>query len=209
MAGKKGMKHYPLATKLEAIGLHEEEGKSYQEIAILLEIGDRKRVEKWMRQYRAEGDRAFGRGLGHKKRGRPPKRENTEAYIARLEMENDLLKNSMPNCASWSSPSAISAPLPPKRTIRSEGDVYFLWGFAGSLLYVGEALRSGGSRCRAHGVGPSSLRAVSPNVWIPENCILASQAQRNMYEPQGSPAVDEQTKHSLGGSQAEDLPPCG
>ena len=26
------------------------------------------------------------------KRGRPPKRENTEAYIARLEMENDLLK---------------------------------------------------------------------------------------------------------------------
>ena len=92
MAGKKGMKHYSLATKLEAIRLHEEEGKSYQEIAILLEIGDRKRVEKWLRQYRIEGDRAFGRGLGHKKRGRPPKRENTEAYIARLEMENDLLK---------------------------------------------------------------------------------------------------------------------
>ena len=92
MAGKKGMKHYPLATKLEAVRLDAEEGKSYQEIAAQLRIGDRKRVEKWLRQYRTEGDAAFGRGPGRKKRGRPPKRENTEAYIARLEMENDLLK---------------------------------------------------------------------------------------------------------------------
>jgi transposase len=92
MAGKKGMKHYPLAMKLEAIRLHQEEGKSYQEITKLLGIEDRKRVEKWMREYRKDGDAAFGRGLAQKKRGRPPKRENTEAYIARLEMENDLLK---------------------------------------------------------------------------------------------------------------------
>ncbi len=46
MAGKKGMKHYPLATKLEAVRLDAEEGKSYQEIAAQLRIGDRKRVEK-------------------------------------------------------------------------------------------------------------------------------------------------------------------
>ena len=92
MAGKKGMKHYPLAMKLEAIGLHEEEGKSYQEITALLKIRDRKRVEKWLREHRREGNAAFGRGAVQKKRGRPPKNESTEAYIARLEMENDLLK---------------------------------------------------------------------------------------------------------------------
>lgn len=92
MSGKKGMKHYLLATKLEAVQLHEEEGKSCQEIAVELGIRDHKRVEKWMRQYREAGDTAFGRGTVQKKKGRPPKRENPEAYIARLEMENDLLK---------------------------------------------------------------------------------------------------------------------
>ena len=91
MAGKKGMKHYPLAMKLEAVRLHEEEGKAYQEITEILGIYDRKRVEKWLREYRREGEAAFGRGPGQKK-GRPPKRESTAAYIARLEMENDLLK---------------------------------------------------------------------------------------------------------------------
>ena len=91
MAGKEGMKHYALALKLEAVRLHKEEGKSYQEITELLKIQDSGRVEKWLREYRAKGDAAFGRGPG-KKKGRPPKRENTAAYIARLEMENDLLK---------------------------------------------------------------------------------------------------------------------
>ena len=50
MAGKKGMKHYPLGMKLEAVRLHEEEGKAYQEITKLLGIVDRKRVEKWLRE---------------------------------------------------------------------------------------------------------------------------------------------------------------
>lgn len=92
MSGRKGMKHYPLATKLEAVRLHQEEGKSYQEITELLGIWDADRVEKWLREYRNKGEAAFGRGPDQRKRGRPPKRENTEAYIARLEMENDLLK---------------------------------------------------------------------------------------------------------------------
>lgn len=85
MAGKQGMKWYSLETKREAIRLHEEEGKSYEEIAKLLDIKHRQRVGKWVREYRKAGE-------GTKKRGRPPKRENVEAYIARLEMENDLLK---------------------------------------------------------------------------------------------------------------------
>lgn len=40
MAGKKGMKHYPVTTKREAVRLCQEEGKSYQEITELLEIVD-------------------------------------------------------------------------------------------------------------------------------------------------------------------------
>lgn len=92
MSGKKGMKHYPAATKLEAVRLYQEEGKSYKEITELLGVVDRGRVKKWMRDYRRKGDGVFYRDPASYKGGRPPKRENTEAYIARLEMENDLLK---------------------------------------------------------------------------------------------------------------------
>ena len=92
MAGKKGMKHYPLATKLEAIRMYQEEGKSYQEITKLLAIADPWRVKKWLSDYRRKGEAAFQRDPASYKGGRPPKRENTDAYIARLEMENDLLK---------------------------------------------------------------------------------------------------------------------
>jgi transposase len=92
MSGKKGMKHYPLALKLEAIRLYQEEGKSQQEITELLGIRDRARVKKWLSAYRRKGQAALERDPAGRRGGRPPKRENTEAYIARLEMENDLLK---------------------------------------------------------------------------------------------------------------------
>jgi transposase len=92
MAGKKWMKHYPVATKLEAVRLYQEEGKSYKEITKLLEIADPWRVKKWLSDYRRKGEVAFHRDPQSYKGGRPPKRENVEAYIARLEMENDLLK---------------------------------------------------------------------------------------------------------------------
>lgn len=92
MTGKKGMKHYLVATKLEAIRLYQEEGKSQKEITALLGIQDPDRVRKWLAMYRREGEAAFQGGTSQRKRGRPPKRENREAYIARLEMENDLLK---------------------------------------------------------------------------------------------------------------------
>lgn len=92
MSGKKGMKHYALGVKVEAVRLYEEEGKSQQEITELLGLQDLGRVNKWLRKYRQEGAQAFQGGKSGKKRGRPPKQENTAAYIARLEMENDLLK---------------------------------------------------------------------------------------------------------------------
>jgi len=90
MAGKKGMKHYPRELNLEAMRMFYEEGKTRKAITEALGIRDPERVKKWLRKYRREGKAAF-----EKKRrgpGRPPKKENTTAYIARLEMENELLK---------------------------------------------------------------------------------------------------------------------
>ena len=90
MSGKKRMSHYPLETKLEAIRLFYEEGKTRAQITVQLGIRDADGVKKWLRQYRRGGIAAFAskpRGPG-----RRPRKENQEAYIARLEMENDLLK---------------------------------------------------------------------------------------------------------------------
>ena len=92
MAGKKGMKHYPVTVKGEAVRLYQEEGMSYREITEVLGIADRWRVKKWLKDYRRTGEAAFQRDPASYKGGRPPKRENTDAYIAWLEMENDLLK---------------------------------------------------------------------------------------------------------------------
>lgn len=91
MAGRKGMKHYSKEWKLAAVRLHEE-GKSYQEISELLGVQDRDGVRHWLSAYRRKGVSAFERAPEAPRRGRPPKRENREAYMARLEMEVDLLK---------------------------------------------------------------------------------------------------------------------
>lgn len=90
MAGKKGMRQYPLELKLEAMRLFYEEGKTRKEITELLEIRSPGRVKRWLQQFRAEGEAAF-----LKKKGRPrkaPESENSATYITRLEMENELLK---------------------------------------------------------------------------------------------------------------------
>jgi len=90
MSGRKRMQHYRLETKLEAIRLFYEEGRTRAQITAQLGILDASRVKKWLHQYRQGGVAAFSK----KRRGpgRRPKKENQEAYIARLEMENDLLK---------------------------------------------------------------------------------------------------------------------
>ena len=88
MTGKKGMKHYPLETKVEAVRLYLEEGKSYAEIGRDLEVADTQRIEVWVRQYRQEG----AVGL-NKPKGRPRKKaESAEEELKRLRMENMLLK---------------------------------------------------------------------------------------------------------------------
>jgi len=84
-------KHYSKEVKLEAIQLFRE-GKTHREISETLGIRDAQRTKKWIRAYREKGVEGFQKtrkkGLG----GRPPKKENAKAYLARLEMENTLLK---------------------------------------------------------------------------------------------------------------------
>jgi transposase len=88
MSGKKGMKHYPVEKKLEAVRLYLEGGKTYVEVGQLLGVTDPQRIEVWVRQYRQEG----GAGLS-KPKGRPRKRaESPEEELKRLRMENALLK---------------------------------------------------------------------------------------------------------------------
>ena len=87
MAGKKGMKRYRIEEKLEAVRLYLEEGKTQRWIAEHLGLSRKELVEAWVRHYRREGAAAFGKAIG-----RPRKVMDREAYIAWLEMENELLK---------------------------------------------------------------------------------------------------------------------
>lgn len=87
MSGKKGMIHYPVETKLEAIRLHEEEGLTYAEVAARLGLRQAQRMEVWMRQYREGGEARLSKGSG-----RPRKAYTDQERIAQLEMENSLLK---------------------------------------------------------------------------------------------------------------------
>ena len=87
MSGKKGMKHYPAALKLEAMRLYYEEGRTRAEVTAILRIRDPHAVKEWGKKYRREGVSAFNRV-----KGRPRKSENEQAELERLRMENALLK---------------------------------------------------------------------------------------------------------------------
>jgi transposase len=88
MSGTKGMKHYSLEVKLQAIHLHEEDGLTYAEVATHLGLRKAGRIKVWVCQYRHEGEA----GLAKKGSGRPPKVDTEEKRIAQLERENALLK---------------------------------------------------------------------------------------------------------------------
>ena len=88
MARKKDSKDYPLELKREAIRLFYEEGWTKAEITRQLAIRDPRRVGNWLWQFRRDGEAMFQR----RKPGRPSKQQDQVAYIAQLEMENELLK---------------------------------------------------------------------------------------------------------------------
>ena len=87
MSGRKGMVHYRVETKQEAVRLVLEEHRRYAEVAVLLRIRKSARIEAWVHMYRKEGELSF-----HKPIGRPPKLETEQRELERLRMENTLLK---------------------------------------------------------------------------------------------------------------------
>ena len=87
MSGTKGMLHYRVETKQEAVRLVLEEHLSYAEVAVQLGIRKSARIEAWVHMYRQEGELSF-----HKPIGRPPKVQAEERELERLRMENALLK---------------------------------------------------------------------------------------------------------------------
>ena len=87
MSGRKGMLHYQVEIKQEAVRLVEEERMPYTAVADKLNIRRADRIKAWVRMYRREGELSF-----HKPIGRPLKREREEREVERLRMENALLK---------------------------------------------------------------------------------------------------------------------
>ena len=87
MSGTKGMLHYRVETKQEAVRLVLEEHRSNAEVAVLLGIRKSARIEAWVQMYRKEGEWTF-----HKLIGRPPKTQAEQRELEHLRMENALLK---------------------------------------------------------------------------------------------------------------------
>ena len=87
MSGRKGMLHYRVEIKQEAVRLVLEEHLTYAAVATRLEIRKAERIEVWVRMYREEGEASF-----HKAIGRPLKSQAEERELERLRMENALLK---------------------------------------------------------------------------------------------------------------------
>ena len=188
MSGKKGMKHYPVEKKLEAVRLYYEEGMVQSESTKRLEIRDSGRVKKWLSQYRKEGAAAFrkkSRGPG-----RRPKKENQDAYIARLEMENALLKKTIPSCTRKSSRSAISGHLSIPKRIRSESHVHILWCLANRILCLDTSFSQSRQRYRTYAMGAGNLYCISSNIWLSANHLMDPRTQTGCYQPQGCFAFD-------------------
>jgi transposase len=87
MSGRKGMLHYKVEIKQEAVRLVLEEHLTYSAVAARLEIRKAERIEAWVRMYQQEGELSF-----HKTIGRPLKSQAEERELERLRMENALLK---------------------------------------------------------------------------------------------------------------------
>ena len=87
MSGRKGMLHYKVEIKQEAVRLVEKEQMAYAAVAVRLGIRKAERIKAWVRMYGREGELSF-----HKPIGRPVKVESEEREVKRLRMENALLK---------------------------------------------------------------------------------------------------------------------
>lgn len=76
MSGRKGMLHYRVEIKREAVRLVLEEHLTYAAVAAKLEIRKAERIEAWVGMYRREGEASFDKPIG-----RPLKSQGGEAGV--------------------------------------------------------------------------------------------------------------------------------
>ena len=87
MSGKKGMTHYSLELKEQAVRMRVDQGMTYATITQALGLRDPNRAKTWVRVYRRGGWAALTQP-----QGRPRAKGGEQAELARLRMENTLLK---------------------------------------------------------------------------------------------------------------------
>jgi len=91
MAGKKGMKQYPLWFRQEITDKHIIDGITVSRLSTEYSV-DERRIKLWCSWQRQYG---LPKQMTGKRQGRPPLKENEETLerkVKRLEMENTLLK---------------------------------------------------------------------------------------------------------------------
>ena len=90
MAGKKGMKHYSLEFRRKVVSEYLEKRRSRSELCLAYDL-NRTQIQTWTRWQREFGEPK--KPPSKKPRGRPRRgKETDKEKIARLEMENTLLK---------------------------------------------------------------------------------------------------------------------
>ena len=91
MAGKTGMKHYSIDFRLMVVKDRLENGTSAAQLVVKYDLSTDRIIRTWVNWYQKNGiPKPLSNG---KKKGRPKARDETlEQKVARLEMENKLLK---------------------------------------------------------------------------------------------------------------------
>jgi len=97
MSGRKGMMHYKMEIKQEAVRLVEEERMTYAAVADRLNIRKAARIKAWVWMHRREGELSF-----HKPIGRPMQTESEEREVERWRTSLDTSKRNI--CGTSSKP---------------------------------------------------------------------------------------------------------
>lgn len=91
MAGKKGMRRYPVEIRIKAVKMFFEEGYCKKDIMSAFGIKSKTQLQGWFRRFRAEGYD----GLKYRQKGAKSRRTNDVTAVERieeLEMKVELLE---------------------------------------------------------------------------------------------------------------------
>jgi len=92
MAGKKGMKRYPIEVRVKAIDMYFEKGYCRKEILETLGIKNDTQIEDWFRRFRKEGYS----GLEYRKKVKQGRRKDDKADKAQKDRRRVCGLHSLP-----------------------------------------------------------------------------------------------------------------